>query len=58
MHFPEFSMNRLTVPTACAISCLVQIITNIKLPTTDAYSVQSSSILSASLLGLILEDNF
>ena len=55
--FPRFSMNQLTTSIAYTKSCLVQIITNIKFPTADAYSVQNSSILFASLLGLILEDN-
>ncbi|PRQ31713.1 hypothetical protein RchiOBHm_Chr5g0038501 [Rosa chinensis] len=50
-------MYRLTAPTACAMSCLVHTIANIKLPTADAYGTQDISILSASLLGLILKDN-
>jgi hypothetical protein len=36
---------------------LVHIMTNIKLPTADAYGTRDISILSASLLGDILEDN-
>ena len=54
---PNFAMNQLTTPIVCAMSGLVQIITKIKLSTTDAYSVQGNSIISASLLGLILENN-
>ena len=50
-------MYRLTAPTACAMFGLVQIMANIKLPTADAYGTRDISILSASLLGLILEDN-
>ena len=50
-------MYRLTAPTACAMSSLVHIMANIKLPTADAYGTRDISILSASLLGLILEDN-
>ena len=52
-----FAMYRLTALTACAMSGLIQIMANIKLPTTDAYGTRDISILSASLLGLILEDN-
>ncbi|KAE8717407.1 Laccase-22 [Hibiscus syriacus] len=54
---PGFSMYRLTTPTACAMSGLVHIITNIKLPTADVYVTRDIYILSSSLLGLILEDN-
>ncbi|KAL2339206.1 hypothetical protein Fmac_013652 [Flemingia macrophylla] len=54
---PGFAINRLTVPTACAISGLVQIIAYIRLPTVDAYGTRDISILSASLLGHIPEDN-
>ena len=54
---PEFVMYRLTVPIACGMSGLVQIMANIKFPTADAYGTRDISILSASLLGLILEDN-
>nr|GFB29724.1 retrovirus-related Pol polyprotein from transposon TNT 1-94 [Tanacetum cinerariifolium] len=50
-------MYRLTTPTACAMSGLVQIIANIKLPTADAYGTRDIFILFFSLLGLILEDN-
>nr|GEX44625.1 zinc knuckle CX2CX4HX4C [Tanacetum cinerariifolium] len=52
-----FAMYRLTTPTACAKSSLLQIIANIKFPTVDAYGTRDISILSSSLLGLILEDN-
>ena len=41
----------------CAMSGLVHIIANIKLPTTDAYDTRDISFLSASLLRHILEDN-
>ena len=51
-------MNRLITPIACAMLGLIQIIANIKLLITDPYGVQDSFILFASLLGLILEDNF
>ena len=54
---PGFTMYRLTAPTACAIFGLVQIITNIKLLTADAYGTRDISFLSALLLGHILEDN-
>ncbi|KAL9388103.1 hypothetical protein Peur_018867 [Populus x canadensis] len=54
---PGFAMYRLTAPTACAMSGLVHIMANIKLPTADAYGTRDISILSASLLGDILEDN-
>ncbi|KAE8685516.1 F-box/kelch-repeat protein SKIP30-like isoform X2 [Hibiscus syriacus] len=54
---PGFAMCRLTTPTAWAMSGLVHIIENIKLPTADAYNTRDISILSSSLLGLILEDN-
>ena len=37
---PGFAMNWLTVPTACAMSGLVQIIANIKLPTVDAIGIE------------------
>ena len=50
-------MYRITTPTTCVMSGLVHILTNIKLPITDAYGTQDISILSTSLLGLILEDN-
>ncbi|KAF3453838.1 hypothetical protein FNV43_RR04279 [Rhamnella rubrinervis] len=43
--------------TTCAMSDLVHIITNIRLPTVDAYGTRDIFILSASLLGLILKDN-
>ena len=52
-----FAMYRLTVHTACAMSGLVHIIANIKLPTADAYGTRDISFLSASLIGHILEDN-
>ena len=39
------------------MSGLVQIITNIKLLIADAYRTQDIPILSASLIGLIPEDN-
>ena len=52
-----FAIYLLTAPTACAMSGLVQTMANIKLPTADAYGTRDISILSASLLGLILEDN-
>ena len=54
---PGFAMYRLATPTACAMSGFVHIMANIKLPTADAYSTRDISILSASLLGDILEDN-
>jgi hypothetical protein len=50
-------MYQLTAPTACAMSGLVHIMANIKLLTTDAYDTRDISILSASLLGDILENN-
>jgi len=50
-------MYRLTALTACAMSSLVHIMANIKLPTADAYGTRDISILSASLLGDMLEDN-
>ena len=50
-------MYRLAAPTACAIYGLVHIMTIIKLHTADAYDTQDIYILSASLLGDILEDN-
>ena len=50
-------MYQLTALTACAMSGLVHITANIKLPTVDAYGTQDISFLSASLLGHILEDN-
>ena len=50
-------MYRLATPIACAMSGLVHIMTNIKLPTADAYGTRDIAILSASLLGDILEDN-
>ncbi|KAE8731991.1 Pectinesterase 1 [Hibiscus syriacus] len=49
---PGFTMYRLTTPITCAMSGLVHIIANIKLPTTDAYNTRDISILSYSLLGL------
>ncbi|BAT96990.1 hypothetical protein VIGAN_09032700 [Vigna angularis var. angularis] len=54
---PGFAINLLTAPTACAMSGLVQIMAYIRLPTADAYGTRDISILSASLLGHILEDN-
>ncbi|KAE8654139.1 3R-linalool synthase-like protein [Hibiscus syriacus] len=54
---PGFALYRLTTPTVCAMSGLVHIIGNIKLPTIDAYGTRDISILYSSLLGLILEDN-
>ena len=54
---PRYAMYRLTAPTACAMSGLVHIIKNIKLPTVDAYSTRDISFLSTSLLGHILENN-
>ena len=54
---PGFAMYRLIVPTAYAISKILQTIANIKLSTADAYSTRDISILLASLLGLILDDN-
>jgi hypothetical protein len=54
---PGFAMYRLTAPTTYAMSGLVHIMTNIKLPTADAYGTQDISILSASLLRDIVEDN-
>lgn len=53
----RFFMNQVTAPTTCAMSSLIQIIANIKFPIADAYGVQDSFILFASLLGLILENN-
>jgi len=50
-------MYRLAAPTVYAMSGLVHIMVNIKLPTADAYGTQDISILSTSLLGDILEDN-
>jgi len=50
-------MYRLTALIACAMSSLVHIMANIKLPTADAYGTRDISILSASLLGDMLEDN-
>jgi hypothetical protein len=50
-------MYRLAAPSAYAMSGLVHIMTNIKLHTADAYGTRDISILSASLLGDILEDN-
>ena len=50
-------MYRLTAPITCAMFGLVHIIVNIKLPIIDAYGTRDVSIFSASLLGLILEDN-
>ena len=50
-------MYRLIAPTACAMSGLVHIIANIKLPTTDAYGTRDIYFLSGSLVGHILEDN-
>jgi len=54
---PRFAMYRLTALTACAMSGLVNIMANIKLPTADAYGTRDIFILSASLLGDMLEDN-
>ena len=54
---PGFTMYQLTALIACAMSGLVQIITNNKLPTNDAYSTRDISFLSVLLLGHILEDN-
>jgi hypothetical protein len=50
-------MYQLTTPAARAMSSLVPIMANIKLLTADAYGTWDISILSASLLGDILEDN-
>jgi len=50
-------MYQLTAPAACVMSGLVPIMANIKLPITDAYGTWDISILSASLLVDILEDN-
>ena len=50
-------MYRLTALTVCAMSGLVYIMANIKLPIADAYGSRDISILSASLLGDMLEDN-
>jgi len=49
-------MNQLTTPITCAMSGLVHIIAFIRLSTTDALGTQGFSILSASLLGLIREE--
>jgi len=49
-------MNLLTTPTACVMSGLVHIIAFIRLSTTDALGTRDFSILSASLLGLIREE--
>ncbi|GKA08885.1 hypothetical protein Tco_0688216 [Tanacetum coccineum] len=57
MPFTRFRHVTASILQACAMSDLVQIITNIKLPTADAYGTRDISILSFSLLGLILEDN-
>jgi len=54
---PGFAMYQLTAPTACAMSGLVHIMENIKLSTADAYGNRDISIISASLLEDILEDN-
>ena len=54
---PRFAMYQLTALTACAMSGLLQIITNIKLPTIDAYGTRDIYFLFTSLLGHILEDN-
>ena len=50
-------MYRLTARTACAMSDLVYIIANIKLPTTDVYNTGDIFFFSAFLLGHVLEDN-
>jgi len=54
---PGFAMYRLAAPIACTMSGLVHIMANIKLPTADAYGTRDISILFASFLGDILEDN-
>ena len=50
-------MYQLTALITCAMSSLVYIIANIKLPIANAYGTRDISFLSASLLGHILEDN-
>jgi len=54
---PGSTINRLTTPTACVMYGHVHIMAYIRLPTVDAYGTRDIFILSASLLGLILEDN-
>ena len=52
-----FVMYRLTTHTICAMSCIVHIIANIKLPTADAYGTRDILFLFTLLLRHILEDN-